>query len=54
MNNNMSNDLNGMSGGQPGSIANGLMNPNDVGGGNMRQPTEPQIDLNRYVEKTAF
>lgn len=50
----MSNTPNAMSGDQTGSIANGLMNPNNVGGGDMRQPTVPQVDLNKYVEKSTY
>jgi hypothetical protein len=51
----MSNQPNGMSAiDQAGSIASGLVNPNDLGGGNMRQPNEPQVDMSKYVEKAVY
>lgn len=50
----MSNNANGMSADQSGSISAGLMNPNNIGGGDMRQPTTPQVDMSQYVEKSVY
>ena len=50
----MSNPLDAMSAGQAGSIANGLINPNNLGGGDMRQPNVPQVDMSKYVDKAVY
>lgn len=51
----MSNNANTMSADQSGSIVAGLNgNPNNIGGGDMRQPQVPQVDMSKYVEKDVY